>query len=121
MIPIIRRSLSSIFRNEVVLGTVEVAAAAARHSPTVHGPGSRTKRGRPFERRSARMEVDEAGLALPDEEQGEIDRIVFLRRMLLLRLLNPLAYQPPPILPASWTTLSVSVVVSFPTSLMTSR
>lgn len=32
-----------------------------------------------------------------------------------------IGYQPPPILPASWTTRSVSVVLPLPTSLMTAR
>jgi len=59
------------------------------------------------------MVVAEVGLTSQGEGRGNVD---FLSALVVLVI-----YQPPPSFPASWTTLSVSVIWLFPTSLITSR
>lgn len=70
--------------------------------------------------------VEEEGLVSPNVAARRIEsspsfHLVFIQRLTSLLYMPQVGYHPPPILPASCTTLSVSVVLSLPTSLITSR
>lgn len=86
-------------------GATPVRILAGQHR------GTRTSPNRPCERHVDRMGVEEDS-ASPNEAPMRAELLISYRHE---------SYQPPPILPASWTTRSVSLTLSLPTSLTTSR